>query len=106
LERRHVGGGTIGFNNKAWFDFIVSPHTEKAHVTERFRRLNLGHLEIEITIEDPDTFTKPWVTKRVAELAPNDEIQEYVCTENERDLRPGIVASRVSFSTSSREAIS
>jgi hypothetical protein len=42
-------------------------------------------MEIEITVVDPDTFTKPWVIKRAAELAPNDEIQEYVCTENERD---------------------
>jgi hypothetical protein len=76
---------TTGFNDKAWFDGGGIPHTEKMNVTERFHRSDLGHLEIEMTIEDPDTFTKPWVIKRAAELAPNDEIQEYVCTENERD---------------------
>jgi hypothetical protein len=76
---------TTGFNDKAWFDGGGIPHTEKMHITERFRRLDLGHLDIEFTIEDPDTFIKPWVIKRAAELAPNDEIQEYVCTENERD---------------------
>jgi len=100
---------TTGFNDKAWFDGGGIPHTEKRerltpngspsrvplrrhfgtlfkmHITERFRRLDLGHLDIEFTIEDPDTFIKPWVIKRAAELAPNDEIQEYVCTENERD---------------------
>lgn len=76
---------TTGFNNKAWFDGGGIPHTEKMHITERYRRVDLGHLEIEFTIEDPDTFTKPWVIKRVAELAPKEEIQEYVCTENERD---------------------
>jgi len=76
---------TTGFNDKTWFDGGGIPHTEKMHITERFHRADLGHLEIDVTIEDPDTFTKPWVIKRAAELAPNDEIQEYVCTENERD---------------------
>jgi hypothetical protein len=76
---------TIGFNDKAWFSAGGIPHTEKMHITERYRRPDLGHLEIEFTIEDPDTFIRPWVIKRVAELAPNDEIQEFVCTENERD---------------------
>ena len=76
---------SIGFNDKAWFDGGGIPHTERMHVTQRFHRADLGHLEIEVTIEDPDTFTKPWVIKRAAELAPNDEIQEYVCTENEHD---------------------
>ncbi len=77
---------TTGFNDKAWFNAGISiPHTEKMHITERYRRVDLGHLEIEFTIEDPDTFVKPWVIKRAAELAPNEEIQEYVCTENERD---------------------
>ena len=77
---------TVGFNDKAWLSGVNSiPHTEKMHLTERYHRPDLGHLEIEFTIEDPDTFTKPWVFKRAADLAPNDEIQEYVCTENERD---------------------
>jgi hypothetical protein len=79
---------TIGFNDKAWFGGqgpTASPHTEKMHITERYRRADLGHLEIELTIEDPDTFIKPWIIKRAAELAPNEEILEYVCTENERD---------------------
>jgi hypothetical protein len=76
---------TTGFNDKAWFDGGGIPHTEKMHITERFHRTDLGHLEIEFTIEDPDTFIKPWIIKRAAELAANEEIQEYVCTENERD---------------------
>jgi hypothetical protein len=76
---------TIGFNDKAWFGARGIPHTEKMHITERYHRVDLGHLEIEFTIEDPDTFTKPWVIKRAAELAPNDEVLEYACTENERD---------------------
>jgi cellulose synthase/poly-beta-1,6-N-acetylglucosamine synthase-like glycosyltransferase len=57
------------------------------HVTERFHRPDLGHLEIEITVDDPDTFVKPLVIKRVTELAPNDQVGEAICAENERDSR-------------------
>ena len=63
----------------------VIPHTENLHVTERLRRPDLGHLEIEFTIEDPGAYTKPWVIKRVADLYPKAEVGEYVCNEGERD---------------------
>jgi Carboxypeptidase regulatory-like domain len=76
---------TVGFNDKSWLSAAGHPHTENMHLTERFRRPDLGHLEIEFTIEDPDTFLKPWVIKRVADLAPNEEVEELICTENERD---------------------
>ncbi len=76
---------TVGFNDKFWLTPEGHPHTEKMHLTERYRRPDLGHLEIEFTIEDPDTFVKPWVIKRVADLAPKDEVEEVICTENERD---------------------
>jgi Carboxypeptidase regulatory-like domain len=75
---------TVGFNDKTWLPDGV-PHSEKMHLTERFHRADLGHLEIEITIEDPDTLIKPWVIKRVADLDPNDEVLESICNENERD---------------------
>jgi hypothetical protein len=54
-------------------------------MTERFRRVDLGHLEIEITIDDPGAYSKPWVQKSVSDLAPKEEVLEYICTENERD---------------------
>jgi Carboxypeptidase regulatory-like domain len=76
---------TIGFNDKSWLSTAGEPHTEKMHLTERYRRPDLGHLEIEFTIDDPDTFLKPWVIKRVADLAPTEEVEELICTENERD---------------------
>jgi hypothetical protein len=76
---------TVGFNDKTWISAEGEPHTEKMHLTERYRRPDLGHLEIEFTIEDPDTFVKPWVIKRVADLATKDEVEEIICTENERD---------------------
>jgi hypothetical protein len=76
---------TVGFNDKFWLTPQGQPHTERMHLTERYRRPDLGHLEIEFTIEDPDTFVKPWVIKRVADLAPKEEVEEVICTENERD---------------------
>lgn len=76
---------TVGFNDRSWLDLQAHPHTENLHMTERYRRVDLGHLEIEITIDDPGAYSKPWVQKSVSDLAPREEVLEYVCSENERD---------------------
>jgi len=80
---------TVGFNDKSWLTMIRNPypHTEMMHVIERYRRPDLGHLELEMTVEDPAAFKKPWVVKRTANLDPTDEIRENICTENEKDLK-------------------
>ena len=62
---------------------IQAPHTEMLHITERLHRADLGHLEIEFTIEDPVAYSKPWVIKRVADLDTKDEIGEYVCIDRD-----------------------
>jgi hypothetical protein len=78
---------TVGFNDRAWLTDDNFPQTERMHVTERFRRPDLGHLEMEITFDDPGAFRKPWKMKRVSSLAPTStELLEYVCTENNRDI--------------------
>lgn len=78
---------TVGFNDKTWLDRGY-PHTEKMHLIERFRRKDLGHLEVEYTIEDPDAYKKPWIVKKATELAgPDEEVGQYVCTENNRDVQ-------------------
>jgi len=78
---------TVGFNGKAWIDLEGHPFTEKTHITERYRRPDLGQLEVEFTIEDPSAYAKPWTIKRTSDLAPKgEEVQEYVCTENNRDV--------------------
>lgn len=76
---------SAGFNNKSWTP-MGRPHTDKLHIVERFRRPDLGHLEYEITIDDPGTYLKPWTIKRASNLLAGDEIGEYICTENEQDL--------------------
>ena len=75
---------TLGFNDRSWLDPQGHPHTEKMRVTERLRRPDLGHLEIEFTIDDPGAYKTPWTIKRVADLDAGDEIGEYVC-ENNKD---------------------
>jgi hypothetical protein len=77
---------TVGFNDKTWLG-EAAPHTDKLHVTTRLRRLDLGHLEIETTFDDPGAFKKPWKTKGVATLAPaTEEISEFICNENNQDV--------------------
>jgi hypothetical protein len=77
---------TIGFNGKTWLDQAGHPTTEALHVTERFRRRDLGHLEIRVTIDDPKAYTKPWTVTEVMQLVADTELLEFVCNENEKDL--------------------
>ena len=81
---------TVGFNDKFWFDFAGHPHTEKLHITERYRRPDLGHLESEVTIDDPGAYTRPFVMHGRFPLQTDTEILEYVCNENNQDV-PHIV---------------
>jgi len=74
---------TVGFNDQTWLDNLGHRHTEMLHVIERLRRPDMGHLEIEFTIEDPGAYAKPWIIKRVADLDTDDEIGEYVCIERD-----------------------
>jgi hypothetical protein len=77
---------STGFNGKFWLDKKGHPATESLHVTERFRRPDFGHLEIQATIDDPKAYTKPWSSTQRFELTPNTELFESVC-ENEQDVR-------------------
>jgi hypothetical protein len=77
---------SVGFNDKFWFDFAGHPHTEKLHITERYRRPDFMHLEIETTIDDPGAYTKPFTMHGRSELQTNSEIMEYICNENNQDV--------------------
>ena len=77
---------SIGFNDKFWFDFAGHPHTEKLHVTERFTRTDLGHLNYETTIDDPGAYTKPFTMIGHSQLMQGEELMEYICSENNKDV--------------------
>src|SRR5690348_10895291 len=81
---------TIGFNDKFWFDFAAHPHTDKLHITERYHRTDMGHLESEVTIDDPGAYTKPFKLYGHFPLQTDTEILEYICNENNQDV-PHIV---------------
>jgi hypothetical protein len=61
--------------------------SEAARITERFRRPAYGRLEIELTVDDPKAYTKPWSVKLTQALALDTELLDYICLENERDRR-------------------
>src|SRR6266851_1441290 len=73
---------TVGFNDKAWFDDAAHPHTEKLHVTERYRRVDFGHMDFDVTIDDPGAYTRPFTLYGHSHLLEHTEIMEYVCLEN------------------------
>jgi hypothetical protein len=76
----------VNFEEQVWLDQEAHPHSDKLHVTERYRRVDLGHLETEVTVDDPGVLVKPWTMKRMSDLAPGEEIREFMCSENNRDL--------------------
>ena len=75
---------TVGFNDRVSLTLAEHPQTEKMHIVERFRRPDLGRLEIEYTLDDPGAYSKPWKVHRTLTLAPNEELLEYVCAENNK----------------------
>jgi hypothetical protein len=78
---------TTGFNDA---DLILPdrrPHSDALHIIERFWRRDFGHLEIQFTIDDPKVYAKPWSFKGDAHLIPDTELLEFICTENEKDLK-------------------
>lgn len=76
---------TNGFRDGIWLDGIGSPMTDAAKMTERFRRVNYGRLEIEVTIDDPKAYTKPWSVKLNQQIVLNTELLDYYCMDNEKD---------------------
>ena len=94
---------TTGFNDKGWLDSAGHPQTESLRVTERQRRRDFGHMDLEITIDDPKAFTRPFTIKTERLLVADTDLLEYVC-DNESDqahlsgdtgirLRPELLAT-------------
>ncbi len=75
---------SIKFRDQGWLDVEGSPLTEDGKIIEKFRRPDFGHLEIEVTIDDPKAYTKPWTVTVYQRLLPDTELIEFICGENER----------------------
>lgn len=76
---------TIGQNGKTWLDMRGLPGTESLRVIERFTRPTIGHMDIEVTIDDPEAYTQPWTVNLAWTLQPEFELIESICEENNRD---------------------
>ncbi len=76
----------VNFVEDVWLDQDAHPHSDKLHIVERYTRPDLGHLEVVVTVEDPGVLARPWTFKRVSELAPTEELREFICNENNSDL--------------------
>jgi len=78
---------TTGLRDNGWLDVNGSPFTTEARITERFRRPTFGRLEIDVTVNDPRAYTRPWTVRINQRLLAADELIEFVCLENERDAK-------------------
>jgi hypothetical protein len=72
---------SFGFNDRTWLDQDGHPHTEALRTTERYRRRDFGHMDIEVTLNDPSVYARPWTVALKAELTADTELLEYVCNE-------------------------
>ena len=73
-----------GFRDGGWLDIWGNPMTDAARVTERFRRPNFGTVEIDVTIDDPKAYTKPWTVRVNQRIVLDGELIEFICLENQQ----------------------
>jgi hypothetical protein len=82
---------SAGFNDQTWLDYNGHPHTEALRITERFRRKTIGEMELQITLDDPQAYARPWTVTVTARLVPDTELIEFVCGENEKSVQRFLV---------------
>jgi hypothetical protein len=75
-----------GFNDKSWIGRPGFPHTEALRMTERYRRRDFGHMDVQVTFDDPKTFARPWTATTELLFDADTELLEFVCSENEKSV--------------------
>jgi hypothetical protein len=78
---------TIALRDEGWLDVNGAPFTNGARITERFRRPTFGRIEIDVTIDDPKAYTKPWTVRVNWRLGADEELIEFICNENNIDVQ-------------------
>jgi hypothetical protein len=84
----HWDGDTLvvesnNFRDNGWLDVKGSPLTDQGTVTERFHRVSYGRMDVDITINDPKAYTRPWTVRTQQTLMPDQDIIEFICLENQ-----------------------
>jgi hypothetical protein len=77
---------TTGLKDGTWLDLFGTPATDSLHVTERFRRRDFGHMDLEITMADSKAYTEPWTIKLHPNLRLDTELMEWVCVEGNKGV--------------------
>jgi hypothetical protein len=78
---------SVGFIDDGWLDVYGSPLTSKGKLIERWRRTDYGHLEIDITVDDPKAYTAPFTVRVSHQLTVDQELIEFICQENEKSVQ-------------------
>ncbi len=81
---------TTGFNEETWLDNRGLPHSDALKLTERFKRVNVGKMDLAITIDDPKSYAKPWNIAISFDLIPDSDLFEDMCENNKWTPRPAI----------------
>jgi len=81
---------TSGLDERGWLDMNGHPQTETTHITERYHRRDFGHMDLQLIIEDPNAYSKPWGVKLVLNYFADEDMIENVC-ENESDYSHMVV---------------
>jgi hypothetical protein len=74
-----------GFNDRSWLDARGHTHSEALHLTERFHRINFGTMLLDLSFDDPQTYTRPFSVRIKQHLVPDSDLLESFCAENEKD---------------------
>jgi hypothetical protein len=83
---RYIGGRNLWVQPQGRLDQVGHPSTEALRTTERFRRLDFGHVEVQATIDDPKAYRKPWTFTQPLRLMVDTDLLELICNENNKDL--------------------
>jgi hypothetical protein len=75
---------TVGFNDKTWLDHLGRPHSDELHLVQRFRRIDHDNLQLDVTIDDPKAYTRPWTGRKIFKLSQRDFI-EHSCSMSENE---------------------
>jgi hypothetical protein len=76
---------TMGFQERSWIDAMGHPRSELMHITERFRRRDFGHMDLEVTFDDPTYYTRAFTVRAALRLLPDSDVLEAICAEGEKD---------------------
>jgi hypothetical protein len=77
---------TNGFRDDVWLDVEGSPLTNAGKMIERFQRVDFGHLQIDVTVDDPKVYTKPWTVRISQRIMLDTDLIEFICNENEKSV--------------------